>query len=262
MNDTQLLVSVITIARNSRAFIGETIRSVVDQDYARIEYIVVDGASTDGTVDVINTYKANIAKFVSEPDNGIADAFNKGLRLATGDYILFLNSDDRLASPRVISDMVQAITAADSPDLIYGDCSLIERESGRQLYIASIDFSPRGFRLGRTLPHPSLFTSRVYFDRHGEFDIQFKIAMDYEFLLRGALQTRVVHVPITVTEVRTGGISTRSPVVVDEIVRALRKNRIIRTWFGAALLISYFRVRSLLRRIREMLYSFRSAPET
>lgn len=260
MNDSKLLVSIITVTRNSRDFLEETVKSVSEQTYPRIEYIVIDGASTDGTVDIINAYKGNITKFISEPDKGIADAFNKGLRLSTGDYVLFLNSDDRLASSRVVTEMVQAITASSFPDLIYGDCSLIERESGQHLYIANIIFSPWAFRWGRTLPHPSLFTSRAYFDRHGEFDIQFQIAMDYEFLLRGALKTRVVHVPMTVTQVRTGGVSTRSSKVVSEIVRALRKNRILRSSFGEVVLLSYFRSRALFRRLKAALCYFRSAP--
>lgn len=253
MDNLRPLVSIVTITRNSRAFLGETIKSVITQDYPRIEYIVVDGASTDGTIDIIASYKSMITRSISEPDAGIADAFNKGLRLSTGDYVVFLNSDDRFATPRVVGDMVQAIISAGLPDLIYGDCTLHERESGRYLHAINVCFSPRAFLWGRTLPHPSLFTSRAYFDRHGEFDTRFRIAMDYEFLLRGALQTRVVHVPLIVTEIRTGGISTRSPEVINEIVSALRKNGIIRSSLGALVLLSYFRARSVLRRLKGVL---------
>lgn len=259
MEAKRILVSIITIARNSRDFVEETIESVISQDYPHIEYIVVDGASTDGTVDIIRKYESRASKFISEPDDGIADAFNKGFRSSTGEYILFLNSDDRLASPSVIKRMVDAIVSTGGPELIYGDCDMVDRQSGQRLYKASIEFLPAAFKRGRTLPHPSLFTSRAYFDRYGMFDTQFRIAMDYELLLRGALQSRVVRVPIVVTEVRTGGISTRSPVVISEIVRALRKNRIIRTPIGAVALLSYFRFRAMLRGVRERLFSSRPA---
>lgn len=252
-------ISIITVVRNGREFIEQTIKSVLSQHYSHIEYIVIDGGSTDGTGDVIKLYSGRISKWISESDSGIADAFNKGLSLSTGDYVLFLNSDDCLASPDVIDRTVQAIIETRCPELIYGDCNLVDRLSGRHLYTASIEFSIRAFKLGRTLPHPSLFTSRAYFDRYGKFDTQFRIAMDYEFLLRGAPQSRVVHVPFVVTHVRTGGISTRSPAVVAEIVRALRKNLVIRTSLGAFALLGYFRIRALLRRIKEALLPTRPA---
>lgn len=252
-----MLVSIVTIARNNRDFVEGTIKSVISQDYPHIEYIVVDGASTDGTADIIRKYESKVSKFISEPDDGIADAFNKGFRSSTGEYILFLNSDDRLASPNAVRSMVSAIVKTGGPDLIYGDCDLVDRHSGQHLYKASIEFSPGAFKRGHTLPHPSLFTSRAYFDRYGTFDTQFRIAMDYEFLLRGALQSRVVHVPIVVTEVRTGGISTRSPAVIPEIVRALRKNKIIRTSLGASALRGYFKLRGIVRRVRQLFSSSR-----
>lgn len=259
MTGSKLRVSIVTITRNAREFVPDTIRSVAEQTYPLIEYIVVDGASTDGTVDIIRANSHHISRWISEPDRGISDAFNKGLALSTGDYVLFLNSDDRLASSSVVARMVDAIENAGVPELIYGDCNLVDRQSGRHLYKATIEFSTGAFKRGRTLPHPSLFTSRAYFDRYGPFDTEFRIAMDYEFLLRGALESRVVHVPIVVTEVRSGGISTRSPVVIPEIVRALRKNGIIRTAFGAFALHGYFRLRGALRGIRQLFSLSRSA---
>lgn len=246
-------ISVVTVTRNSADFVEETLKSVAEQNYSDIEYIVVDGASTDRTIEILKKYSSSITKWVSEPDRGIADAFNKGFALTTGDYVLFLNSDDRLKSRDAIANIVQAITASGWPDLIYGDCELVERTSGNYLYTARIEFSPRSFKWGRTLPHPSLFTSRHYFDRYGRFDTGFRIAMDYEFLLRGALTSRVVHVPVVVTEVRTGGISTRSPAVVSEIVRAMRKVGVVRTSLGAAWVTFYFRCRGMLRAVRDQL---------
>jgi glycosyltransferase involved in cell wall biosynthesis len=248
-----LKISVITAVRNNREFVRQTIDSVLSQDYAHIEYIVIDGGSHDGTLDIIKAYDGRLAKRISEPDMGIADAFNKGLALSTGDYLLFLNSDDHLASPNAVTRMVRAIEESRYPDLIYGDCDLIERESGRYLYTASIDFSARAFKLGRTLPHPSLFTRRSYFEKHGQFDTHYRIAMDYEFLLRGALASRIEHVRFVVTKVRDGGVSTNSARVVPEIISALRKNRFIRTTMGARALAGYFKSRAMLRRLKESL---------
>jgi len=246
-------VSIITVARNAHAFLRDTIESVAVQTYRHIEFIVIDGASTDGTLDVIQTNSARISKWLSEPDAGIADAFNKGLGLATGDYVLFLNSDDRLASPKAVESIVSAISENGRPDLVYGDCDLIDRDSGEHLYRASIAFSASGLKRGQTLPHPSLFMSRGYFERFGKYDIDFRIAMDFEILLRGALQSKILHVPVVTTEVRAGGISTRSEMVVDEIVAALRKNGFIRTPIGAAAMRGYFRARAVLRKIRDSL---------
>ena len=254
-----LKISIITVVRNNRDFVRQTIDSVVSQDYPRVEYIVIDGGSDDGTLDIIKAYDGRLAKWVSEPDAGIADAFNKGLALSTGDYLLFLNSDDHLAAPNVVSRMAGAIEERQYPDLIYGDCELIERQSGRYLYTASIEFSRRAFKMGGTLPHPSLFTQRSYFERHGLFDTSYRIAMDYEFLLRGALASRIEHVRFVVTKVRDGGVSTNSAQVVPEIISALRKNRFIRTPIGACALAGYFKSRSMMRRLKEALNGSRSA---
>ena len=248
-----LKISVITVVRNGRDFVGQTIQSVLDQQYQPVEYIVVDGGSTDGTLDIIKSHGERISQWISEPDSGISDAFNKGLALSSGDYLLFLNADDRLATPDVVGRMVQAIVDEGHPELIYGDCAVLDRQSGSYLYTASIEFAARAFKLGRTFPHPSLFTSRAYFDRYGTFDTAFRIAMDYEFFLRGALVSRVVHEHILVTEVRNGGMSTNREAAVEEIVRALRKNGIVRTAAGAWALRGYFTGRSFMRKAREAL---------
>ena len=248
-----LKISVITVVRNGRDFVEQTIQSVLEQQYQPVEYIVVDGGSTDGTLDIIKSHGGRISKWISEPDSGISDAFNKGLALSSGDYLLFLNADDRLATPDVIGRMAQAIADAGFTELIYGDCNVIDRQSGQYLYTASIEFAPRAFKWGRTFPHPSLFTSRSYFERYGRFDTAFRIAMDYEFFLRGALATRVVHEKFLVTEVRNGGMSTNRAAAVEEIVRALRKNGIVRTAAGAWALRGYFTGRSFMRKAREAL---------
>jgi glycosyltransferase involved in cell wall biosynthesis len=115
-------------------FIDETIKSVLGQSYPSLEYIVIDGKSTDGTVEVIKSYQAGISKWISEKDEGIADAFNKGLSFATGEYILFLNADDALATPDVLEHIAKEITQNDYPSLLYGDYNILERNSGKFIY--------------------------------------------------------------------------------------------------------------------------------
>jgi glycosyltransferase involved in cell wall biosynthesis len=218
-------ISVITVVKNGKEFVGQTLESVLAQNYANLEYIVIDGASTDGTVDVIRAHGAKIAKWVSERDDGIADAFNKGFSYSTGDYLLFLNADDALANPDVIDSIARQIVGLELPMLLYGDCDVLDRQTGKVLYRASIDIPGEELLLGKMIPQPSLFAHRSYFEKYGVFDRNFRVAMDYEWLLRGGLAERMVHVPSLVTNVRGGGISTRDQKrVVNEIIAALKKN--------------------------------------
>lgn len=251
-------VSIVTVVRNGREFIEQTIKSVLGQTYPHIDYIVVDGASTDGTTEIIRRYSARIAKSICEPDSGIAEAFNKGLGVAAGDYILFLNSDDRLATPETISHMVQAIIANDYPVLIYGDYVIVDRQTDAEKQHCSVRFNRRRFLRGGVLPHPCLLTHRRYFDKYGNFDTSFRIAMDYEWMLRGALECRVLHIPLEMTIIRDGGLSVNNPATRGEIVGALRKNGFARTLRAQFGIWSYFFLRSLARKSLELtgLYPF------
>jgi glycosyltransferase involved in cell wall biosynthesis len=244
-------VSVVTVSLNNRIFIADTIRSVFAQDHPNIEYVIIDGGSTDGTVEVIRAHEARLAAWVSEPDNGISDAFNKGLARTSGDYILFLNSDDWLAGPEVVSGAMQVAVNAGCPEVVFGDCDVVDRETSRRLRRLSMKWSPLAFRMGRMINHPALFTHRSYFDRYGTFDTSYRIAMDFELLLRGALKVRVVHFPGVVTNMRSGGLSTRDRErVVGEIVRALKKNGVIRTRWGERCIYGYFALRRMLQPLR------------
>lgn len=243
-------ISVVTIVRNGFDYIENTIKSVLSQNYDLIEYVVIDGASTDGTVDIIRAYQEKICKWISEKDEGIADAFNKGYALSSGEYVLFLNSDDFLASDDVVTKIVSEIIAENYPLLIYGDCDVLDRKSGRVLYRASVDITSKGLRRGQMLPQPSLFAHRSYFEKYGMFDISFKIAMDYEWLLRGGMRERLIHVPQLITGVRNGGVSTvNQRRVVEEIVRALKKNACFDSMLSEWELRSYFFARRNTKRI-------------
>lgn len=243
-------ISVITVVRNGMPFVEQTIVSVIGQTYTNLEYIVIDGGSNDGTTDIIRANAGAISKWISEPDEGIADAFNKGLALVTGDYILFLNSDDALSAPHVLETMAAHISRANFPGIIYGDCDVLDRNSGKVLYRATIKFSADGLRRGQMLPHPSMFASRQYFEKYGSFDTRYRIAMDYEWLLRGGLKERIVHVPMLVTNVRSGGISTQNQhQAVNEIISALKKNKCIASGREELRLRGYFVMREVAKSV-------------
>lgn len=238
-------ISVVTVVKNGERFVGQTIKSVLGQRYDNFEYIVIDGGSNDGTVDIIRSHEAGIAKWVSEMDGGIADAFNKGLSFSTGDYVLFLNADDALANPAVIGLAAQVIIEKNFPALLYGDCDVLDRDSGRILYRASIEISRNQLLRGQMIPQPSLFTHRSYFEKYGVFDPHFKIAMDYEWLLRGGLTEPILHVPLLMTNVRNGGLSTIDrPRVVDEIISALKKNGYVSSRWAEMEMRGYYAMRS------------------
>lgn len=251
-------ISVITIVRNGMPFVEQTIKSVIGQRNSNFEYIVIDGGSTDGTVDVIKSHESEIAKWVSEKDEGIADAFNKGFSFSTGDYVIFLNADDTLANPNVLEMVARRIADNDFPVLLYGDCDVLDRRSGEVLYRASIDVPDTKLLQGKMIPQPSLFTHRSYFEKYGVFDPNFKIAMDYEWLLRGGLAERIAHMPLLVTNVRDGGISTLDKKrVVDEIISALRKNRYISSKWAELQLRGYFLMRSFTKYILDSIGLYR-----
>jgi glycosyltransferase involved in cell wall biosynthesis len=253
MTNTKLVthpkISIITVVRNGMPYVEQTIESVLNQGYNDMEYIVIDGGSTDGTIEAIKSYESRISKWISERDEGIADAFNKGLSFATGDYLLFLNSDDALANQNVLKEIAEKIVLNEFPPLIYGDYNILGRDSGEIMYHGTVKLTRKGLLHGQVLPHPCLFTKRSYFEKYGGFDPQFRIAMDYEWLLRGGLVERIEHVPLLVSNIRDGGISTLNhEKVVDEIVSALKKNQFIRSVAGEYKMRGYFFIRSFLRK--------------
>lgn len=251
------VLSIVTTSLNSEEFIEDCIRSVAEQDYLNIEYVVVDGGSTDSTLEILERYFEFIDVSISEPDDGIADAFNKGVGLSSGDYIMFLNSDDKLHHPKAISLLMAAIDRNTLPTFVYGDCQIINRCTSDLVYTVSVEYQRSKFLMGRTLPHPSLITHRRYFDRYGLFDASFKIAMDYEFLLRGINHESIVHIPEIVTDMRDGGVSTTTRgKTVDEIIRALKKNGYLRSFFSEFGLRSYYALRGFASIFKNMFLSY------
>ena len=253
LDASQVRISIITIVHNGLPFIEQTIKSVLTQTYKNIEYIVIDGVSTDGTQNSIEQYIREGAGiiYLSEPDKGISDAFNKGISLASGDYLLFLNSDDALASENVIQEVVVEIIRNNYPTFLYGDCEILDRQTSKILYRDIVTNFPQSILKGAVLPHPSSFTNRKYFDQYGAFDLNYKIAMDFEWMIRGGLVEKIVHVPLLVSLVRNGGLSGRvdQQKVANEIILALKKNGLITSYPMELRLRGYFAVRRLAKQI-------------
>lgn len=198
------LISIITISLNSEKHIEQTILSVLNQTYKNIEYIVIDGASTDRTPEIINKYKNQIDHFISESDEGIADAMNKGAAIATGDYVLFLHSDDYFKNNTCLENALEFLD--ETTDILA--CNIrFGRQFRRQ--------RPRGFtfwiNFKQGIYHQGALCRRSLIKELNGFDKQFRIAMDYDFFLR-AYQSRatLTKVPVVLTVMRDTGISSRT----------------------------------------------------
>lgn len=196
------VVSVITIVYNGEKHIEHAIRSVIDQSYPEIEYIIIDGGSTDGTVPIIKKYGQSIHTWISERDNGISDAFNKGLRLATGEIIGMINADDWYEPDAV----EKAVAAIEGYDVVYGDLRLWKE--------GKVDFVLKGdhhyLRNEMTVNHPTVFVRRKCYDQFGMFDNAYKCAMDYDLVLR-LMESgcRFNYVPATLANMRWEGLSDK-----------------------------------------------------
>lgn len=207
-------ISVITVCYNCAATLADALQSVAGQSWPDVEHIVIDGASTDGTKAVIERYRAGLAAVVSEPDAGIYDAMNKGLRLATGELVGFLNADDVLALADTLAQVAQAALAEPQADAVYGDLKYIAKDRPEQVFRhwRSEPFKPSSLRFGWMPPHPTLYVRKPVLDALGGFDTSFRIAADYDLILRifGRPGRTYVHIPSVLVLMRTGGASNRS----------------------------------------------------
>jgi glycosyltransferase involved in cell wall biosynthesis len=226
-------VSIITVCFNSAKTIEDTINSVLNQDYLDIEYIVIDGGSSDGTQDIIQKYHENIASWVSEPDLGMYDAMNKGIARATGEIIGILNSDDVYISTQVVSQLINAMNDAKA-DIVFADLILVDPNNLNKVlrYYDSGRFKPSRFRWGWMPAHPTVFVKKKYYDKVGPFALDYEIAADYEMLIRilAIEKAPFAYLPKAVVRMRAGGASTaglvRNWILNKEIVRGCKANGI------------------------------------
>jgi len=226
-------VSIITVAYNAAQTIGAALQSVASQIHPEIEHIVIDGASKDGTLDVIHQNSERIACIVSEPDKGIYDAMNKGLARATGDVVAFLNSDDRYASAQAISQVISTFERHPL-DAVLGDVAFFDPRAPERIIrrYRSDRFTPARLAYGWMPAHPGLFVRRAEYDRVGRFSTDYRIAGDYEMIIRlfARPEIRYRHLPEILVLMQTGGASTagvKAKLLLNrEVLRACRKNGI------------------------------------
>lgn len=206
-------ISIITVCHNSQATIEDTIKSIVSQHYPNIEYIIIDGSSSDNSLEIVKSYGDKISKVVSEPDLGIYDAMNKGIALATGDVIGFLNSDDFYADNFVIDRVVEAFSQ-DGVEATYADLDYVSY--GNKHHIVrewrSGDYDVKKFYLGWMPPHPTFFALRSVYQKFGGYNLKLNSSADYELILRLCLlhKVKTYYIPNVLVKMRMGGQSNRS----------------------------------------------------
>lgn len=224
-------ISVITAVFNRRDTVAQALESVLSQTYPLVESIVIDGASTDGTLDVLERFRPQLSLYISEPDRGIYDALNKGIRHASGDIIGFLHADDLYAHDEVLTTIAAAF---DDPavDAVYGDLVYVRYDDVSKIvrYWRSGKFNEAALRRGWMPPHPTFYMRRAVYERLGLFDINYRIAADYEAMLRFFVEGRIhtAYLSQVLVRMRTGGISNRSLQSIArksrEDFRAVRRN--------------------------------------
>ena len=225
-------VSIITVILNNASTIKNAIDSVLEQTYNDIEYIVIDGGSIDGTIDVIEKYQDKISVFLSEPDKGLYDALNKGIRLASGDVIAILHSDDLFSDRFVVSDMIEEM-AVKNAEIAFSDMVIVDNSMTKVLrhYMASY-FSPWMFKIGWMPPHPTCFIKKSLFDEFGLYSLDYKIAGDFDFLVRifYARDINWAYLNRVTIKMRQGGVSNAGflskRIIAKEINQSLRSNNV------------------------------------
>lgn len=227
-------LSIVTVTYNSGITLRDTIQSVLFQSYPDIEYLLVDGLSRDNTVEIIKEYEPQFSsriKWISEKDSGLYDAMNKGIRMATGDIVGIINSDDFYHRTDILAKVADAFQD-ETVQAVYGDVRFVNPDNLDKTvrYYSSKKFSPNLFRYGFMPAHPTFFTYRKYFDEFGYYKTDYRIAADYELLIRFLYthHLKAKYLPLDFMKMRTGGASTASfksnLLLNKEIVRACREN--------------------------------------
>ena len=242
-------ISILTATYNSAKTLRDTIESVLRQTYLNYECIIIDGASKDGTLDLVREYETKFngrLKLISEPDQGIYDAMNKGIQMATGDVIGILNSDDFYTSDDALQVIVDAFANNDI-DATYGDIHFVNDDDLSKCvrYYSSAIFRRSFMRFGLMPAHPSFYCKKAVYEKYGSFDTSYKVAADFENLLRiiyvGNIRTK--YIPKYFVTMRTGGASTaglssRTQIMKDHL-RALKANGIYSNVFLLSLRYVY-----------------------
>ena len=208
-----LKISIVTAARNAEEFIESCIESVLSQQGVELEYILIDGASTDDTLALARKYEKRIHRLVSEPDKGIYDAMNKGIALATGDVVGILNADDFFSSDTILNRIANLFEETGA-DIVYGDLRYVDRADISKVVRKwqSGTYKHGDFQWGWMPPHPTFYAKRELFDRYGNYRLTYGSAADYELMIRFLHQHKLkaAYLPEVIVKMRTGGVSNSS----------------------------------------------------
>lgn len=208
-------LTLITATFNSESNITTCLDSIVNQDYDNLEHLIIDGKSSDNTLGIVKSYqeKYPCIKYISEKDQGIYDALNKGIKLAKGDVIGFIHSDDFLFADNIISNIISLMTTK-KLDGVYGDLQYVDKHDTTKVLRnwKSSEFNRTSLKKGWMPPHPTLFLKKEVYDKHGLFDLTYKISADYDYILRifSDSQLKFGYMPKVITRMKIGGTSNRS----------------------------------------------------
>ena len=219
-------ISLITVTYHSEKTLADTLESVLAQTYEDVEYLVVDGSSKDGTLDILRAYEPRFGgrmRWLSEPDGGIYDAMNKGIRMATGDVVGLLNSDDFFASAEVLERVAAALSADASLDGVYGDVRYVDPADTRRTvrHYSSASFTRKKLVYGLMPAHPSFYARRACFEKYGLYDTRYRISADYDMFVRLIWKgdVRLQYLPFDFVDMRSGGASSAGLKVHRTIMR-------------------------------------------
>ncbi len=245
-------ISIITPTYNSEKTIARTIESIISQNYPDLEYIIIDGASTDRTKEIVMSYQGKQdIKFISEPDKGIYDAMNKGVRMATGDIIGILNSDDLFDNDKVLSIVLNAFLDT-AIDAVYGDITYFGSDMNAiTRYWKTGEYRENKLNSGWMIPHPALFVKKSIYEKFGAFNTDFKIAADYEFILRilKKYQIHVKYIPSVFVRMFNGGTSGSNLKQRKKGWQELKKS-----WsFNHLSIPSFFIIRRIMNKLTQLI---------
>ena len=241
--------SIITVTYNAGKVLEDTIQSVIFQTYRNVEYIIVDGGSTDHTLEVANKYRDRISKIVSEPDKGLYDAMNKGIRLATGDYLCFLNAGDELHENETLQKMVHTLNANQLPDVIYGETAIVD-EQGHFLHMRRLSAPKqlhwKSFKQGMLVCHQAFFTRRELAVAH-PYDLQYRFSADFDWCIRIMKQSQYLHnTGLILVDYLNEGMTTRNhKASLKERFRIMAKHY---GWLSTVLHHGWFVVRAIYKK--------------
>ena len=228
-------ISIITVVFNNETYIQDCIDSIKSQDFNNIEYIIIDGGSTDGTIEIIKNNLDSINLFISEPDNGLYDAMNKGIKFATGDVIGILNSDDLYFDENILSNIADCFITNPNLDLIYGDLVYVKQNDVTKIvrYWKSEKYHRNYFEYGSVPAHPTLFIAKRIYDEIDLFNLDYKLASDYEFMLKlfKKKSYNLLYLNKIFVKMRLGGVTSKNfknrIIQNKEISRAWKDNNLV-----------------------------------